>query len=57
MSGAQLKTMQEVITLTVFVAFAAWYLKETVRWNVVAGFALIAIGATLVFAPWAGRTG
>ena len=56
MSGAQLKTMQEVITLAVFVVFAAWYLKEPVRWNVVAGFAFIAIGATLVFAPWSGRS-
>jgi uncharacterized protein (DUF486 family) len=52
MTGAQLKTLQEVITLLVFVVFAAWYLKEPIRWSTVAGFALIALGATLVFAPW-----
>jgi hypothetical protein len=55
LSGAELKTLQEVITLTVFVFFAAWYLKEPIRWSTVAGFVLIAIGATLVFAPWAPR--
>jgi uncharacterized protein (DUF486 family) len=53
MTGAELKTLQEVITLAVFVIFAAWYLKEPIRWNHVAGFLLIAAGATLVFAPWA----
>ena len=52
-SAAELKTMQEVITLTVFVAFAWWYLKEPVRWNVVVGFVLIALGALFVFRPWA----
>ena len=55
LSGAQLKTMQEVITLVVFVVFAALYLKEPIRWNVIAGFAFIALGAVLVFAPWAGN--
>jgi uncharacterized protein (DUF486 family) len=53
MNAAQLKTIQEVITLVVFIAFAAWYLKEPIRWNVVAGFVLVAIGAGLIFAPWA----
>ncbi len=52
MSAAQLKTIQEVITLAVFVVFAVFYLREPIRWNTVAGFALIAVGATLVFAPW-----
>jgi uncharacterized protein len=33
MSAAQLKTLQEVITLTVFVMFATWYLREPIRWN------------------------
>ena len=53
MTGAELKTLQEVITLSVFVAFAAWYLKEPIRWNTIAGFVMIGLGATLVFAPWA----
>ncbi|HEX6939386.1 MAG TPA: DMT family protein [Longimicrobiales bacterium] len=56
MSGAELKTLQEVITLTIFIGFAAWYLREPIRWNTVAGFLLIALGATLVFAPWSKRT-
>lgn len=53
MTGAQLKTMQEVITLVVFVVFAVMYLREPVRWTTVAGFALIAAGAFLIYAPWA----
>jgi hypothetical protein len=48
-SAAQLKTMQEVITLVVFCVFSVVYLKEAITWNTVAGFALIAGGAALVF--------
>jgi uncharacterized protein (DUF486 family) len=48
-STAQLKTMQEVITLTVFIGFSALYLKEPLGWNHFAGFALIALGAAVVF--------
>jgi hypothetical protein len=44
----RLKTLQEVITLLVFAVFAAWYLREPIRWNVVAGFVFIAIGAALI---------
>jgi uncharacterized protein (DUF486 family) len=51
-SAAQLKTMQEVITLAVFVVFAQLYLNEPLRWNVVVGFAFIALGAAFVFKPW-----
>ncbi len=51
-SAAQLKTMQEVITLAVFVVFAQLYLNEPLRWNVMVGFALIAAGAAFVFKPW-----
>ena len=46
---AELKTMQEVITLGVFVLFSVFYLKEAITWNHVAGFALIAGGAALIF--------
>ena len=46
---AQLKTMQEVITLTVFACFSVLYLKEPFTWNYVIGFALIAAGAYFVF--------
>ena len=52
LSAAQLKTMQEVITLVVFVVFAHHYLNEPLRWNVAVGFALIAAGAVFVFKPW-----
>lgn len=48
-SGAQLKTIQEVITLTVFVVFSVFYLKQGIRWNHLAGFALMALAAFLVF--------
>jgi uncharacterized protein (DUF486 family) len=51
-SGAQLKTIQEVITLAVFVVFAVTYLKEPLKWNVVVGFVFVAIGAAFVFEPW-----
>ena len=48
-STAELKTMQEVITLVVFSLFSIFYLKETFTWQHVAGFVLIAGGATLIF--------
>jgi len=46
---AQLKTMQEVITLVVFAAFSVLYLRESFTWNHAIGFALIAAGAFFVF--------
>ena len=46
---AQLKTMQEVITLLVFAAFSVLYLKEPMTWDYAIGFALIASGAYFVF--------
>ena len=48
-STAQLKTMQEVITLVVFAGFSVLYLKEAFTWNHAVGFALIASGAFFVF--------
>ena len=48
-SAAQLKTIQEVITLVVFAAFSVLYLKEPLGWNHAFGFALIAAGAAFVF--------
>ncbi len=45
----QLKIMQEVISLLVFVAFAIFYLKEQLRWNYVVGFALIVAAVWVVF--------
>jgi uncharacterized protein (DUF486 family) len=48
-SAAQLKTIQEVVTLTVFAVFSIVYLKQGITWNQVIGFALIASGAFFVF--------
>ncbi|MDX3925332.1 MAG: DMT family protein [Shinella sp.] len=48
-SAAQLKTMQEVITLLVFAGFSVFWLKESLTWNHAIGFALIAAGAAFVF--------
>src|SRR3954463_8235489 len=51
-SAAQLKTMQEVITLVVFAGFSVLYLKEPLGWNHSLGFALIAAGAFFIFHKW-----
>ena len=48
-SAAELKTIQEVITLVIFVVFSLVYLKESLTWNHLVGFALIAVGAAFVF--------
>ncbi|MDQ4420319.1 DMT family protein [Sphingobium sp. DEHP117] len=48
-SVAELKTMQEVITLCVFAAFATFYLGERLTINHAVGFAFIAIGAFFIF--------
>ena len=52
-STAQLKTMQEMITLVVFATFSVLYLKEPLGWNHALGFFLIAAGAFLIFHKWA----
>ncbi|HVT33756.1 MAG TPA: DMT family protein [Rhodanobacteraceae bacterium] len=46
---AQLKAIQEIVTLAVFVAFSVLYLGAPVRWNHLAGFALIVVAAFLIF--------
>lgn len=51
-STAQLKTIQEVVTLTVFAGFSVFYLGEAFRWNHAVGFALIAAGAFFIFEKW-----
>lgn len=50
---AQLKTIQEVITLSVFAVFSVLYLKEPLTWNHAVGFAFIALGAYFIFHKWA----
>jgi len=48
-SAAELKTIQEVVTLVVFAAFSVLYLREPLGWNHAIGFTLIAAGAAFVF--------
>jgi uncharacterized protein (DUF486 family) len=48
-SAAQLKVMQEVITLVVFCGFAVLYLKEELRWNYLVGFLFILGAVFFVF--------
>lgn len=51
-STAQLKTIQEVITLVVFSVFSVVYLKEGLRWNYLAGFACIVAAVFFIFKKW-----
>jgi uncharacterized protein (DUF486 family) len=51
-SAAQLKIMQEVITLAVFCVFSVLYLKEGLKWNYLVGFALILGAVFFVFKEW-----
>jgi uncharacterized protein (DUF486 family) len=51
-SAAQLKTMQEVITLGVFAVFSVLYLGEAIRWNHIVAFALLACAAFFAFHEW-----
>ena len=48
-STAQLKTIQEVVTLLVFAGFSTFYLGQPMTWNTGIGFALIAAGAFFIF--------
>ena len=49
-SAVQLKTIQEIVTLVVFVGFSYWYLGEAVSARQLAGFALIVVAGFLIFA-------
>ena len=51
-SAYQLKTIQEVITLIVFVGFSAFYLKEGLKWNYIIGFILIVLAVFFIFKKW-----
>jgi uncharacterized protein (DUF486 family) len=51
-SAAQLKTIQEVITLIVFSIFSVVYLKESIKWNYIVGFLLIIIAVFIIFKKW-----
>jgi hypothetical protein len=49
-SGFQLKIIQEVVTLVVFIAFAMLFLKEKLAWNYVVAFFFLAVAAFFAFA-------
>ena len=51
-SAAELKTIQEIITLSVFAIFSVLYLKEPLSWNHAVGFAFIAAGGFFIFHKW-----
>jgi uncharacterized protein (DUF486 family) len=50
-SAFQLKTIQEIISLTVFFAFAILFLKESFRWNYIVAFICIIAAAYFMFLP------
>jgi uncharacterized protein len=49
---AQLKTIQEIITLVIFSIFSIIYLKEDFRWNYLVGFCFIIAAAFFIFKKW-----
>lgn len=51
-NAAELKTMQEVITLVVFSGFSILYLGENLKWNHLVGFAFIVLAGFFVFKKW-----
>lgn len=51
-TAAQLKTIQEVITLIVFCFFSVWYLKEGLKWNYIVGFFFIIAAVFFIFKKW-----
>ena len=51
-TAVQLKTIQEVITLTVFSVFSVLYLKESFQWNYLVGFCFIILAVFFIFHKW-----
>jgi uncharacterized protein (DUF486 family) len=51
-STAQLKVIQEIITLTVFCGFSVLYLQEDLKWNYLVGFVFMVIAAFFIFKKW-----
>jgi uncharacterized protein (DUF486 family) len=49
---AQLKTIQEVITLVVFCVFSVLYLREELKWNYLVGFGLMILAVFFIFKKW-----
>jgi len=51
-NAAQLKTIQEVITLVVFCVFSVLYLREGLKWNYLVGFGFIILAVVFIFKKW-----
>ena len=51
-NAAKLKTIQEIVSLSVFCFFSVFYLHEPLRWNYIVGFALIVLAAWVIFKQW-----
>ena len=51
-NAAELKTIQELITLVVFMVFSVLYLKEELRWNYLVGFGFMVLAAFFIFKKW-----
>ena len=51
-NAAELKTIQEVLSLTVFMVFSVLYLGEPLKWNYALGFAMIVGAAFVIFHEW-----
>ena len=51
-NAAELKTIQEIISLSVFLIFSVCYLGEPVKWNYILGFSMIAGAAFVIFHKW-----
>jgi uncharacterized protein (DUF486 family) len=52
LSPAQLKTIQEIITLCVFAVFSVLYLGEPLKWNYAVGFFFLVVAAFFIFKKW-----
>ena len=51
-TAAQLKTIQEVITLVVFCVFSVLYLREPLKWNYLVGFGMMVGAVFVIFKEW-----
>jgi len=51
-SAAELKTIQEVITLTIFCVFSVFYLREELKWNTFVGFLMMVGACIFIFKKW-----
>ena len=51
-NAAELKTIQELLSLSVFMVFSVLYLGEPLKWNYVVGFALMVVATFIIFKNW-----